>query len=218
VAGEQWRSTSVRPYRMSKRAEHVEETRQRIVEAAVTLHGTVGPAKTTIAGIAAEAGVTRLTVYRHFPDEDALYAACSAHWMSTQVMPDPGAWSTLTDAKDRLRAGLSDLYRYYREGEAMLTRVLGQIDSVPESMRQQLAQMESGYLKVLLRPFGAKSQGHRLRAVVGHATSFWTWRSLCVERGLSHQNAVQLMTDLAIMTSNGHGESEPRGGPRRPRN
>ena len=82
---------------MRKRAEHIDQTHQRIVEAAVHLHGTVGPAATTIAGIAEQAGVTRLTVYRHFPDEVALYLACSSHWMAQRVPPDPDAWAQLAD-------------------------------------------------------------------------------------------------------------------------
>ena len=77
---------------MRRRAEQVDRTRQRIVEATVELHGSVGPAATTIAAIAEAAGVTRLTVYRHFPDEDALFAARSAHWLARQQLPDPAAW------------------------------------------------------------------------------------------------------------------------------
>src|SRR5918999_188498 len=86
---EHQRSTKSRSYRMSRRAEGVAETRQRIVEATVELHGTVGPAASTIAAIAERAGVTRLTVYRHFPDDEALWAACSGHWLSQQDPPDP---------------------------------------------------------------------------------------------------------------------------------
>src|SRR5579859_1136935 len=99
---------------MRRRAEHVDQTRQRIVEATVELHGTVGLAATTIAAIADRAGVTRLTVYRHFPDEAALIGACSAHWISQQQPPDPGTWSRIGDPAERLRAGLADLYRFYR--------------------------------------------------------------------------------------------------------
>jgi AcrR family transcriptional regulator len=193
---------------MAKRAERVEETRQRIIEAAVKMHETVGPATTTIAGVAAMAGVTRLTVYRHFPDQEALYAACSAHWMAGQVMPDPGRWSAIEGAVDRFRAGLADLYRYYWEGEAMLARVYGEIASMPEGMRERLAQMELGYRQALLTPFGAKGRNRRLRAVVGHATSFWTWRSLCREQGLTNRDAVEVMTSLALVVA------RPRAGTR----
>src|ERR1041385_5391324 len=104
---------------MRRRAEQVDQTRQRIVEATVALHGSVGPAATTIAGIAEAAGVTRLTVYRHFPDDDALFTACSAHWLARQQPPDPQTWSLIDDPVERLRAGLADLYRFFRAGADM---------------------------------------------------------------------------------------------------
>jgi AcrR family transcriptional regulator len=124
-----------RQYRMQKRAEQMDETRQRIVESTVRLHGTLGPARTTIAAIARDAGVTRLTVYRHFPDDEAIFEACSAHWLAGQVLPDPVAWARIHDPVDRLRAGLSDLYRFYRDGEGMLTRVYRDRDAMPDGRR-----------------------------------------------------------------------------------
>src|SRR3954468_15790820 len=109
------RSVKSRPYEKRQRAEGEQRTRSRIVDAAEALHGSVGPAHTTIADIADRAGVTRATVYRHFPDADALFVACSMQWLSRHRLPDPTAW-TQTEPLDRLRVGLSDIYRYYREG------------------------------------------------------------------------------------------------------
>jgi AcrR family transcriptional regulator len=187
---------------MRKRAEQVEETRQRIVEAAVHLHGTVGPAATTIAGIAERAGVTRLTVYRHFADEDALFAACSAHWMAQQVPPDPDSWARIADPEQRLRVGLADLYRFFRGGEAMLSRVYRDMAVLPESRREGIDSLYDHYRDVLLRPFAAKGDGRRrLRAVIGHAVSFWTWRSLCIDNGLSDREAVDLMAGLVVASA-----------------
>jgi AcrR family transcriptional regulator len=189
---------------MRKRAEQVDQTHQRIVEAAVHLHGTVGPAATTIAGIAEQAGVTRLTVYRHFPDEEALYLACSAHWMAQQVLPDPDTWAKLADPADRLRAGLADLYRYYRQGAAMLTRVYRDKAAWPESLQRAVEGIDRHYRDVLLEPFaGTRAQRRRLRAVLGHAVSFWTWRSLCLHHGLSDREAVNAMATLALATATG---------------
>ena len=189
---------------MRKRAEQVDQTRQRIVQAAVHLHGTVGPAATTIAGIAEQAGVTRLTVYRHFPDEEALYLACSSHWMAQQVPPDPDAWAQLADPADRLRTGLADLYRYYREGAAMLTRTYRDKAALPESLQRAVESIDRHYRDVLLEPFaGTRAQRRRLRAVVGHAVSFWTWRSLCLQQGLSDREAVEAMATLALTTATG---------------
>ena len=189
---------------MRKRAEQVDQTRQRIVEAAVHLHGTIGPAATTIAGIAEQAGVTRLTVYRHFPDEEALYLACSTHWMAQQVPPDPDAWAQIADPTDRLRAGLADLYRYYRQGQAMLTRTYRDKAALPESLQRAAEGIDRHYRDVLLEPLAGtctRAQRRRLRAVLGHAVSFWTWRSLCLQGGLSDREAVEAMVTLALTTA-----------------
>lgn len=196
------RSSNSRPYRMRKRAEQVDQTRQRIVDAAVHLHGTVGPAETTIAGIAEQAGVTRLTVYRHFRDEEAIFAACSTQWLSRQVQPEPESWKRIGDPEQRLRTGLADLYRFYREGEAMLTRVYRDKAALPAPIRQTIDSDDSHHRDVLLKPFAATgARRRRLRAVLGHATSFWTWRSLCVEHGLSDRDAVDAMAALALTTA-----------------
>jgi AcrR family transcriptional regulator len=194
------RSTKARRYQMNKRAEQVETTRQRIVDAAVALHGSVGPARTTIAGVAEHAGVTRLTVYRHFADDEALFSACSSHWLSQQRLPDPAAWSELADPLKRLHAGLTDLYRFYRDGEPMLRRIYADWAALPERHRTDLAKRDTFFCDRLLEPFPAPGSG-RLRAVVAHSVSFWTWRSLCHDNGLSNRDAVQAMTGLAAMTA-----------------
>lgn len=186
---------------MVKRADDVEATRQRIVSAAVHLHGTVGPAATTIAGIAAEAGVTRLTVYRHFPDDEALFAACTTHWYSQQTLPDPEAWSRIPDGAERLCAALTDLYRFYREGEPMLT--LGHRDraAMPAGQQQRLAERQLFFRDLLLGPFRLRgARRRRVAAVVGHAIAFPTWRSLCLDQDLTDAEAVDAMTALVLAT------------------
>jgi AcrR family transcriptional regulator len=189
---------------MRKRAEDIAATRQRIVEAAVRLHGTVGPAATTISALAEEAGVTRLTVYRHFPDDLALFTACSAHWASGQVMPDPQAWGRIDEPDRRLRDGLSDIYRFYRAAEPMLTNVRRDRDVVPKELRDRTEATDARYCDVLLQPFGARgSRRRRLRAILGHAVSFWTWRSLCIDQRLSDREAVQAMCTLVLATATG---------------
>ena len=64
-----------RKYEKKRRAELEADTRRRITETAVELHGTVGPARTSISAVAERAGVRRSTLYRHFPDEAALFDA-----------------------------------------------------------------------------------------------------------------------------------------------
>jgi AcrR family transcriptional regulator len=188
-----------RAYRMRARAEQVEQTRQRIIHAAVHLHETLGPAATTIAAIAEQAGVTRLTVYRHFPDWEALYQACSSHWMSQHIPPDPDAWASIADPAQRLRAGLTDLYRYYRQGAVMLTQVYRDKPAIEQQLQRVIDSGEGRYRDVLLAPFTAhRAQRRRLCAVLGHAVSFWTWRSLCIQHGLTDRDAVDAMATLAL--------------------
>lgn len=192
---------------MRKRAEQVDQTRQRIVDAAVHLHRTVGPAATTIAGIAEQAKVTRLTVYRHFPDETTLIEACSAQWLSQQPIPDPEGWARITDPAERLRTGLTELYHFYRVGQDMLTLVNRDRATLPPVHRKVLDDQEKGHRDVLLGAFDvAGADRRRLRAVLGHAVSFWTWRSLCVDQKLSDRDAVELLTALALTAS---GRMEP---------
>jgi AcrR family transcriptional regulator len=184
---------------MVRRADAVDETRLRIVEAAVRLHGSVGPAATTVAAIAEEAGVTRATVYRHFADDEAIFGACSAHWLARQRLPDPASWEAAATPEERLRTGLADLYRFYRSGEEMLTRVNRDADALPAAHREGLAARERYFRDTLLGGFPARTRGNKtLRAVVGHAVSFWTWRSLCVDHGLGDRAAVGAMTALAL--------------------
>ncbi|MFE9933665.1 TetR/AcrR family transcriptional regulator [Streptomyces sp. NPDC005533] len=189
------RSTSPRAYEMRKRAEEVGRTRQRIIEAAVHLHGTAGPASTTVTAIAECAGVTRLTVYRHFPDEPALYEACSGHWLSRQKLPRPDRWVAVGPPIERLTAGLADLYRFYRAGEQMLTLVIRDQHAIPEPIREARQETTLKYVDALAGAWPEDGPPVR-RAVIGHAVAFSTWHSLCREQGLTDDEAVKAMVTL----------------------
>jgi AcrR family transcriptional regulator len=188
-----------RPYRMKKRAEAEEATRRRITESAVHLHSTVGPAHTTISALAEHAGVRRSTVYRHFPDEASLFAACTAHWMAENPVPDIGAWAAIEDPDERLRAALAALYPYYRRTAGMMENLVRD-EPVSELVRENFAAYH-GYIDVsreaLMR--GRKSRGRartRERAAIGHALAFPTWRSLALDEGLDDEQAAELMVRL----------------------
>jgi AcrR family transcriptional regulator len=187
---------------MRRRAEQIGQTRQRIVDAAVALHGSVGPAATTIAAIADLAQVTRLTVYRHFPDETALFNACSAHWISQQQLPDPGAWERIGDPAERLRAGLADTYRFYRAGAGMLSHIYRDLDALPEAHQRRLVDQAERHRLILAAPFGGTARQRRVTsAVIGHAASFWTWHSLCLDQGLTDEQAVDVMASAVLATT-----------------
>ena len=131
---------SPRPYRKRKRAKSEEQTRQRITEAAVELHGTVGPAHTTVTEVAKLAGVSRMTVYNHFPTEVDLFVACSTHWATQNPFPDPARWAAIDDPSKRLVSALKELYGWYGLKEDMLGQVFRDTPVVPS-----LAEVMDGF-------------------------------------------------------------------------
>lgn len=128
-----------RRYELKRRAERQRETRQRIIDAAVALHATTGPARTTIKGVAERAGVQRHTVYRHFPTEDALFAACASTWDERNPFPDPDRWDRIADPEARLRRALADVYGYYRRVAPELGVILRDAELVP-ALRRVIAE------------------------------------------------------------------------------
>ena len=120
-----------RPYRMQRRAESQDQTRRRITQSAVALHGSIGPARTTISAVAAHAGVRRSTVYRHFPDEGSLFDACTAHWAAANPMPELAAWSAVANPDQRLERALLELYAFYRRTEQMLDNLFRDETTTP---------------------------------------------------------------------------------------
>lgn len=192
-------SAPKRRYQKRRRAEREIQTRRRITEAAVKLHGTLGPARTTIKGIAAEAGVQRATVYRYFPDLESVFIACSSHWASLNPPPNPSVWRQITDPDIRLREGLSELYTWYGWAEPMLTNVFRDAPSVP-AMSQPIADFQRHHqaLHQALMP-GRRINGRaraRVSGAIGHALAFATWHSLVREHELDSDEAVELMSTL----------------------
>jgi AcrR family transcriptional regulator len=192
-------SDQKRPYRMSRRAELEDETRLRITESTVALHEELGPARTSVTAIADRAGVRRSTVYRHFPDEAALFAACSAHWRAANPAPDPAVWAVIADPARRTEAALTALYAFYRRTESMYASLLRD-EPVNATVRHHLRGFHD-YVRtiegVLMAGRGLRGRpARRTRAAIGHAIGFPTWRSLTRDQGLSDADAVTLMCRL----------------------
>jgi AcrR family transcriptional regulator len=194
-------SAQRRPYRMKRRAELEDETRRRITESAVALHERLGPAQTSVTAIAELAGVRRSTVYRHFPDEDALFAACSAHFRAANPPPDLAGWTAIGDPEMRIATALRELYAFYGRTHQMYESLFRD-ETLVSSVRRRMAEFHA-YLDrardVLLAGRGRPTQ--RTRAAIGHALEFGTWHSLTREQSLSQENAVALMCRLVESAS-----------------
>jgi AcrR family transcriptional regulator len=192
-------SPETRRYRKRLRAEQERRTRQAITEAAMRLHGKVGPARTTVSGIAEEAGVQRATVYRHFPDEASLFQACSSHYASLHPPPDPSAWTEIHDPGERLRRALADLYRWWEETEDMMSLVLRDaplVEGLSAPVEAGRAYLEEVRL-ILLRGRSERGKSRRrASAAIAHAIAFSTWQSLVRAEGLTNAEAVDLMAGM----------------------
>jgi len=160
-----------RKYEQRQRAEQAAETRRRIVEATVELHRAVGPAATRISEIARQAGVQRRTVYNHFPDDESLFAACSAHWRVRHPAPDPSGWADV-------RQGLRELYAWYGEVEPMLANVLRDAEVLP-ALAKVIEGGLGAYLAAVRRKLAAfLGRSRRVEAVLRVVTDFGVWRVL----------------------------------------
>jgi AcrR family transcriptional regulator len=191
--------TKNRKYELKARAESQERTRRRIARAAAELHEEVGPAETTVAEIARRAGVSRLTVYKHFPDNAALYPACSAHYASEHPLPDFATALSPEDPVDRVRSVLRTVYvGLYRERRPMMRNLLrdrGVDSALDDFMRSNLDAAISGFQDALVAGFELDGDGAaRLRALIGVALEFWTWERLTND-GADDEAAADLMTE-----------------------
>lgn len=191
-----------RPYRMEKRSQSVDQTRRRITEAAVRLHTSVGPSEATMTAVAAKAGVTRLTLYRHFPSKDELFGACMTHWRSLHPPPDPDRWRSIPAFEERLRTALSELYGWYAENEGDLYPIYRDAAHTPQSNRLARRQTNERQADAIVGDLDARPAARRrLRAAIGHVVSFWTWHSLEVGQGISTLEAAAMAAEFVLAAS-----------------
>jgi AcrR family transcriptional regulator len=188
-----------RKYEMKRRAERMRETRQRITEATVELHQSVGPARTSVSAIAEKAGVQRHTYYAHFPELKDLYQACTAHYLERNPLPDPSRWMEIPGPEERLREALSEIYAYYGGNEAMLTNVLRDMpfDPVLQENNVLLFRHWEAMRDTIADAFEASGeQQEALLAATALALDLQTWRTLVGQQGLDDDLAVELMVGM----------------------
>jgi AcrR family transcriptional regulator len=199
---------------MGKRAELVDQTRRRITEAAVRLHTSIGPSSTSMSAVAEEAGVTRLTLYRHFPNGDALFAACMSHWRALHPPPDPDAWRSVHPLRARVRRAVADVYRWYEENGEDLYPLYRDDAFTPESTlaarRANVDRMVDAILDG--ETLRGRAKG-RIRALAGHVLDFWTWRSLHQEQGLRGTELVEVAGAIVLAGAPGKRAETTLGSP-----
>ena len=196
-------------YELKKRAERQKETRLRIARATLELHEILGPALTTRIAIAERAGVSRPTVYSHFPDELSLGKACSSLEMSDNPLPDPRPWQEIGDPEERLRVALGELYAYFRRRERLWTNILRDQempltnDDLAEAQEADAEIMEPifshwGRMKQSLSTGWGKSNESSplMLSAIGLAIDFQTWRAMARTQGLRDEQAIELMVGM----------------------
>jgi len=187
-----------RKYELKKRAEDMADTHLRITEAAIELHGTVGPSRTTLTAVAKKAGVERRTLYRHFPTEGDLFVACSTHYFGANPWPDLDSWRAIRDPRKRLEQALDELYAYYERTAPMLSNVLRDaelVDYARDAVVPFRAFLENA-TNVLVS--GRPARGRRRQVLLGavrHAIAFSTWHSLTTN-GIARTEAVTIVEAL----------------------
>jgi AcrR family transcriptional regulator len=185
-----------RPYTLKRRGEQQAETRKRIVEAAIELHTEVGPAQTSISTIAERAGVQRHTVYAHFADELSLLMACSGLFEKRDPLPDAADFGSINDHATRLRNGLTALYAWFQRNQRLMANVLHDAEH-HATVREVAGQRFGSRLAAFDDVLGEDLDSHQ-RTLLRVALSFFTWRTLTTDVGLSQKAAVNAMVQAIV--------------------
>jgi AcrR family transcriptional regulator len=179
------------------RARNMRRTRARIVEAAMGLHTSVGPARTSVSAIAERAGVQRHTVYAHFPDEASIFRACTGHWLSLNPSPDHARWAAIEPFEARIAAAIDEVFAYWERTAGDLTPVLADVGKVAalEDARAFWEEQTDTWVASAAGAHGLRGRRRaRLVTALRHALAMDTWRSLTAPGGLTRPEAVRLMT------------------------
>jgi AcrR family transcriptional regulator len=194
-----------RKYELKKRAESQEATRRKIVEAAVELHRTRGPARTTLSDVARLAGVQRHTLYRHFADERALGFACSGAYAEANPPPDPEPWLLIREPRERLRAGLGEMYAFFARNEEMIGSVVR--DAEVDPLTRELFHLRFSAVARIHAVLAEGIRGRKRLAALDLALDFHTWRRLVRQSGLPGREAVELMVQAVFCDADHRGHT-----------
>jgi len=198
-----------RAYRLGRRADRQQETRRRIVEAAVELHSTLGPARTTIAQIAERAGVQRHTYYAHFPDERGLFLACSGFALERDPLPDVEAWRAIPPGRERLRRGLGELYNWYERNAAQAACVLR--DAEHHALTREMVELRMAPTFAAAARWLGQGLDKRSRALLAVALDFACWRVLGETHGAKAAADLMSAAICGLEPGSGHARAGHRG-------
>lgn len=186
-------------YELKARAERMAVTRQRIIEATLKLHQTLGPAHTSISAIAAEAGVQRHTVYSHFPEERDIYVACGGLFGQRNPLPPVEPWRDIEDPSTRIHRALLDVYGYFRRHERELWPIIRDMPLMPQLVGRRFGPYRESVVVTVTA--GWQLRGGRVkkvRALLDAALRFETWRALARDSALSDAEAAATMAEAIL--------------------
>jgi len=184
-----------RAYTLKRRAERQDQTRLKIVDATIELHQSIGAAQTTISEIANRAGVGRVTVYRHFPNEESLFHACSGHYFSQHPFPDTARWRQIPDPLERLKTALHESYAWHEDNTQMIGMALAEARDLP--VMNPYHTYWASAAETLVAPWRTRGQRRKnKKAAIALALSFDTHRTLTHDQQLNTEQAIALMAQL----------------------
>jgi len=155
-------------YELRARAVRMDQTRQRIVEATMQLHQTIGPARTSISAVAEAAGVQRHTVYSHFPNEKALFVACSGLFYERNPYPPTDPWRVIADPRERVRRALGDMYAYFRAHEREIWPVVRDAPLLPHLIGRRFVASRAAAVSAISDGWGLRGRrATRVLALLG---------------------------------------------------
>lgn len=204
------REMSPRKYDMTKRAEALEATRKRIVDATVAAHRELGIQATSWDEIASRAEVGVGTVYRHFRSLDELLPACGALVTETLALPADDELPTLLDGarslRERIRRIVTRIFAAYERGAPFIENIRREREDLPnlEPWHQSIENTLDALSREALRPINPDERALDLTRAL---TDLYTWKAF-KQRGLSQHETIETVTHL-IASAVAHSPKRP---------
>ena len=182
---------SPRRYRSDRRQAGVDETRRRIVGAAVALHAEQGAMATSFAQVAKRADVAVPTVYKHFPNQAALLQSCTGHVFACSPALGPEIYRGLATAEARLAALAKAAFAVHRFQAPWMRRGIHEAALMPD-LAKIVDEARSQFRRLValaLEPRFAGRPPAGLVALIEILLGFSAWQRLAEEAGLSQSGA-----------------------------